>query len=246
MNALRTALKQLIRWAPAVLISAAIGGAAGYYLDSQNEPEYQAAARFVISPGEAFLTGENRDLVNSLNALDTPTLGATFAEVIASEIITLAAAESSGITNPEDYDVQATLIPGASVVVVRVTGPDAQLVAPMAQATGEEAATFMQDLFAAYEMRIVDFPENPTSPSSPRPVQTAVVAAAVTTIVAMSLVLLINPTVTRTLASRWEDDDDQPSTGNGRRPPVKAPGSNGHRTTSPGGQQPGEVRRTVR
>jgi capsular polysaccharide biosynthesis protein len=178
-------------------------------IDLLATPQYRAEARFLIAPVKMEDPG---DLVDSTVALDRPTLAATFAEVFSSPTLQRLAANraTAGALSPEDleqYNFSAVVLPETSVLLLSVTGPDANLAASLANALGEEAVAYLQPFAAIYQVRELDRALAPDAPYSPQLLADLAVALAVG--VAVGVVLALGLSYLSALA-RLPDSNRQP------------------------------------
>jgi capsular polysaccharide biosynthesis protein len=162
-----------------VLIAALVGGLIGFSISNSQPTLFTSTARYVVSPGPALLGGDPRDLVLGLDALNTPTIMATYTEVMMSSSIVDQAAVDIGLDPAAlvDYEVSAVEVPSATLIDVSVIGPSADTAASLANATGERSATLAGALFSAYELQALDPATPPSEPSSPLPTRDALLAA---------------------------------------------------------------------
>lgn len=139
-------------------------------------PRFRAHAQFVVSPGASLLSGNDRDLVNSISALDRRSIVATYAEIMNSNSINQAAETSLNLDGQTGYSVQAVVIPDSSVIDLTVTGPNPVVAAQLANAVGEQAIIYIQDLYQAYNINVLNSATAPALPFSPTPARDAGVA----------------------------------------------------------------------
>lgn len=141
-------------------------------------PRFRAHAQFVVSPGASLLSGNDRDLVNSISALDRRSIVATYAEIMNSSSINRAAEASLNLTGHDGagYSVQAVVVPDSSVVDLTVVGPNPVVAARLANAVGEQSIIYIQDLYQAYNINVLNPATAPALPFSPTPARDAAVA----------------------------------------------------------------------
>lgn len=139
---------------------------------------YQATARLIVSPGASLLAGEDKDLVNSLEALDKRSIVATYVEVINSRRILRESREALGINPDEmgDYEVTAVVLPEASVLQLSVTGPDPETTALLANDLGQRSVEYIENLYLVYNINLFDLATVPKKPISPQPERNGAVA----------------------------------------------------------------------
>ncbi len=140
-------------------------------------PMYRASASFVVSPNKAIVS--NQSLVDSLGTLDKRSIIATYAEVVNSNRIFSEATTALQI-NADDlknYTHSAVVLPDANVLVLSVTGPDAQRTALLANSMGQRAINYVKGLYQAYDINLLDPAVPPPAPYSPQPLRDTGLAA---------------------------------------------------------------------
>ena len=138
-------------------------------------PQYQATARFILSPSSSITSG--RDVVDSLDTLDRPSIAATYAEILNSNRIFTSACQLLGrdpLVLAKTYTVQTVVLPESSVLELTVTGPDPQLAAGLANSIGQQAIGFTRSLNQVYDLNILDSAAVPEKPFSPEPIRDSV------------------------------------------------------------------------
>jgi diguanylate cyclase (GGDEF)-like protein len=141
-------------------------------------PQYRASAKFIVSPNASVGTG--RDVVSSLGTLDRSSVVATYAEVLGSNSLF----EETGLALHVDrnelgqYSRKAVVLPGASVLVLSVSGPNPQLAALLANSLGQRAIDYGQELIQVYDVQFLDKATVPSEPFSPQPARDAGLALA--------------------------------------------------------------------
>lgn len=157
----------------AALVAVNVSLVYSYYVA---EPRYEAFARFIISPNLNFVEG--RDVVNSLEALDKRSIITTYAEVINSpQVVDNTISMLNG--NPADYsgyETTVVVLPDTNIIRFSVQGPDPKVAAILANAIGQHAIDFIQELYIAYDIQFLDKAVAPREPYYPRPEQDAVLA----------------------------------------------------------------------
>jgi diguanylate cyclase (GGDEF)-like protein len=139
-------------------------------------PEYEAIARFIVSPNLAGT--DNSDLVNSLEALDKRSIIVTYAEVLNSYQIRQDALEFLQLDpiNFVDYTISATVLPEANIIRFSVKGPDPEAAALLANSIGQYAIDYVGKLYVVYYINFLDTAVVPEVPTKPRPLQDAALA----------------------------------------------------------------------
>lgn len=153
------------------------------------EPEYEAIARFIVSPN--LQNTDLRDVVNSLEALDRRSIIATYAEVLNSGQITQESLELLR-KNPDDFNeyiMSATLLPDANIIRYSVKGPNPEVAALLANSIGQYAIDYVRKLYIVYNIDFLDKATPPLEASKPQPFQDAVLALMVGLVVGVGLAI---------------------------------------------------------
>lgn len=139
-------------------------------------PEYEATARFIVSPN--LQSTDNRDMVNSLEALDKRSIIATYAEVLNSYQITQDALKFLQMDSGDfsEYTLSATVLPDANIIRYSVKGPNPEVAALLANSIGQYAIDYVGNLYVVYYINFLDKATVPDEPIRPRPLQDAALA----------------------------------------------------------------------
>ncbi len=153
-------------------------------------PTYEAVARLVVSPN--FTLVSERDLIDSLATLDNRSIVATYAEVVNSRSVYDAAVTSIGFPEDEleDYRTTALVLPEANIMEIAVQGPSAQKSALLANSIGQQAISFVNNLYSVYEISFLDPATAPAIPKSPQPLRDSVLALALGIVVGAILAVV--------------------------------------------------------
>ena len=141
-------------------------------------PMYKTNASFIVSPGPSLLAGQDKEVVNSIEALDKRSIVSTYAEVLKSDSVFDTAVSDLGLDGESfaDYAVTAVVLPDASVLELTIEGPDPQRIAQLANHIGELSIQYIEGLYLVYDINLLDRATPPTTPFSPQPVRDAAVA----------------------------------------------------------------------
>ena len=153
-------------------------------------PIYQASARFSVSPS-ASLTGSGQEVLNSLEALDKRSIIQTYAEFLNSQRIYEGTVQAMGLNleDLEDYKRSTVVLPDANILDLTFEGPDAQLVALLANNTGQSAITSIKELYKVYDINPLDPAVVPVVPIRPQPLRDAGVAAVLGLVLGVALAI---------------------------------------------------------
>lgn len=153
-------------------------------------PQYQATARFLISPSASLTSASN--VVDSLNTLDRASVVSTYAEIMGSQRI-----YSDALTYLKmdaiqlvDYQINAVVLPASSILELNVTGPSPQVAADFANAIGYESINFARRLNQVYDLNFLDIAIAPVVPISPQPIRDAGLATTFGFLVGVGIAIL--------------------------------------------------------
>jgi diguanylate cyclase (GGDEF)-like protein len=156
-------------------------------------PQYQAAARFIVTPGSLLTSGGDASaVVDGLDTLDRPSIVATYAEVMSSRRILAEALGYLQLQNLDitKYEIQAVVLPESSVMELTVTGPDARIVADLANGIGYQSILFARGINRVYELDFLDQAIQPEYPVSPQPLRDAGLSLVLGAMVGVVLAIL--------------------------------------------------------
>ncbi|MFM8321624.1 MAG: diguanylate cyclase domain-containing protein [Chloroflexota bacterium] len=173
-----------------ILLAALVALTASLALSYSAIPQYQASARFIISPNPSIITG--RDVVNSLDTLDRRSIVSTYAEVMNSRRIYESTLASLNLSDSElkEYTYNAVVLPDSSVLELLVTGPSPKVAAVLANALGEQAIAYTRLLNQVYDVNFLDTAVPSSVPVSPQPLRDAALALAIGAVLGGVLVIL--------------------------------------------------------
>lgn len=159
-----------------IVLAALVALSASLALSYLATPQYQAAARFIVTPG-SLLTGggDIGAVVDGLDTLDRPSIVATYAEVMNSRRILAEALGYLQLQNLDTtlYTIQAVVLPESSVMELTVTGPNAKVVTDLANGIGYQSILFARGINRVYELDFLDQAIQPEIPISPQPLRDA-------------------------------------------------------------------------
>jgi diguanylate cyclase (GGDEF)-like protein len=173
---LKLYLRMLQRGWWMILLTALVAVAISLTISYFAVPQYQAVARFIITPGASATS--SAAVIDSLNTLDRRSVVATYAEVMNSQKILLGSQESLQLPEAmrEEFVVQAVVLPDANVLELTVTGPEPSSVAGLANTIGYQSILFSHSLNMTYALNFLDEATPPSQPISPQPLRDAAVA----------------------------------------------------------------------
>lgn len=156
-------------------------------------PQYQATARFIITPGSLLTSGGDASaVIDGLDTLDRPSIVATYAEVMNSRRILAEALAYLQLQNLDTlkYTIQAVVLPESSVMELTVTGPNARIVADLANGIGYQSILFARGINRVYELNFLDQAVQPVIPISPQPLRDAALSLVLGAMVGAVLAIL--------------------------------------------------------
>lgn len=173
-----------------IIITALVALAVSLGLSYVATPQYQATARFLISPSASLTSASS--VVDSLNTLDRASVVSTYAEIMKSQRIYSDALTYLKIDalKMEEYEITAVVLPESSILELNVIGPSPQVAADFANAIGYESITFARRLNQVYDLNFLDVAVAPMIPVSPQPLRDAGLATFFGLIVGMGIAIL--------------------------------------------------------
>ena len=141
-------------------------------------PQYQAKARFIITPNASLTTGQ--EVISGMNSLNNRTLVTTYAEVMNSERIINDSLLSLGLDSSilEDYTYLAVVLPDTTVLEINVTGPVPDVAMTLANTIGTVTIEYMRSVNRIYDLNFLDIATIPEIPVSPQPLRDLALALA--------------------------------------------------------------------
>ncbi len=132
-------------------------------------PQYQATARFIITPNAFLTTGQ--EVLSGFNSLNNRTVVTTYAEVMNSERIFEDTVRTLGLNASDlsDYGYLAVVLPDTTVLEINVTGPNPDVTTVLANAIGSATINYMRSVNKIYDLNFLDIAVIPTEPFSPQP-----------------------------------------------------------------------------
>lgn len=184
-------------FASAVVVALiSIGVGVVTYLTRAIEPAtYESVARFSITPNdELLLNGTPADLVDTVAALDRPIVNATVSELLQSGSVAEDAARTIGIDDEvlDDYDFDASEVPGAAIVRLSITGPDADTVTDLTRAVRDTRLETAREFVGVFDVRSIDRSVVRVAKIAPNPTRDALAAALASAIALGALAILLD------------------------------------------------------
>jgi capsular polysaccharide biosynthesis protein len=190
---LRTYLSALRRhWRLALL--AIIGVMAGTVAYTANQqPLYEASARYIVKPAAQLGTRNDEQFVTALALLSGRTeIATTFAEAANSRSIHDEAAERLALS-PEQrsaVEVRSRVVVGTNILEITGQGADPTLVTAFANAVGERTVSYVSSLYEVLELQLLDPAAFPNQPVQPRWLVNIALGGVLAVVLAISLVFL--------------------------------------------------------
>lgn len=140
-------------------------------------PRYEAVSRFIISPRNVRPSSPDLGLWG-LDILGNQTITATYMEVMKSDRIFQDAARAVELSpeSMEDYSYKVQVLENSTVIELRVSGPNSEMTARLANSIGNQAIQFTARLNEFYRMDFLDEAMPPETPESPQPLRDSILA----------------------------------------------------------------------
>lgn len=139
------------------------------FLTLRETPIYRAKATYVTRLSDEITDAKTESTVlDSLNRYVE--LQGTYSEIAMSQMIKRQAGKKIGITGSElrKLSVSSRTLPGSRILEISVEGEDPQLIRDFTTAVGEETMTYVNNLYPSYELTLLDDPNAPNTPISPK------------------------------------------------------------------------------
>ena len=175
-------------WIIAVTIFMAVNVA--LIFDYLSTPIYSSSARFTVSPSPTIFTS-GQETLNSMDVLDKRSITQTFAEFLNSPQVYKETLLSMNLvpTDMLNYKHSTVVIPTSNVLEVTIEGPDAKLVASLANNIGQNAIQKIKQLYKIYDINMLDPALVPIIPIRPQPLLDAGVAALLGLVIGAALAI---------------------------------------------------------
>jgi diguanylate cyclase (GGDEF)-like protein len=153
-------------------------------------PMYETAASFILTPSTALVS--RSEVLSSFNTLGGQSVTSTYVEVMNSARIYTDALALLQIQPNEvkDYTYETLAVANSSVLQIKVTGPNPQMAAKLANAIGTQTIDFTRRLNQVFNVDFLDIATVPTAPVSPKPLLNAGLALALGLMVGAALAIL--------------------------------------------------------
>jgi len=174
---IRLYLQMLRRGWWIILITALVALVVALALSYVVPPRYEAVSRFIISPKNVRPNSPDLGLWG-LDILGNQTITSTYMEVIKSNRIYQDAARAVDLA-PEDadkYSYKVQVLENSTVIELRVSGPNSEMTARLANSMGNQAIQFTARLNEFYKMDFLDEATPPEVPESPKPLRDSILA----------------------------------------------------------------------
>lgn len=138
-------------------------GAALVYTQITRQVLYRSTTRMVVSPSTTL--SEESDLMRSLDTLSRGMIIPTFAEIFQSNRVFEEAFKTLGLSiDNGKYKVNAYNLPETNILVLSVTGPDAEITQKLANETSKEGKEMIVGIYPMYTITTLEEPHYPYSP----------------------------------------------------------------------------------
>jgi diguanylate cyclase (GGDEF)-like protein len=184
-------LRMLIKGWWIILVTMLVAINTALLISYFTRPIYQANARYSVSPSSSMI-GTGQEVLNSLEALDKRSIVQTYAEFLNSQSIYEQTLKKMGLTMDDVllYTHSTVVIPDTNILDLTFTGPDPELVATLANNTGEIAIASIKQLYKVYDINILDPATIPIIPIRPMPLRNALVAAVLGLVLGATLAII--------------------------------------------------------
>ncbi len=174
---IRLYLQMLKRGWWIIILTALVALVAALAFSYVATPRYEAVSRFIISPKNVRPASPDLGLWG-LDILGNQTVTSTYKEVMKSNRIYQDAARAIDLApeNMDDYSYDVQVLESSTVIEVKVTGPNSEMTARLANSIGNQAIQFTARLNEFYRMDFLDEATPPEIPESPQPLRDSILA----------------------------------------------------------------------
>lgn len=179
------------------------GGMAAIWAASQPD-RYEAEVVMAVGPASTLV--EDADVIDVVATLERGGVTATAAGIATSSSVKNAAADEIGLDGSDagDYEVDAVPVQTSSLVDISVSGPDAEIVASLANATAEQLQVRFEEIYDVYEVEILSPATAPTNSARPSIALVTVLGALVALAISMAVWWAV-------FGGRWRKEPSPPS-----------------------------------
>lgn len=119
-------------------------------------PIYQASTTLVVGPSDQIQTLQ--DILRGLETLDRRSIIATYAKIPATQSVREKAREQLKMSSEQMMlnSVRTSVLPDTNILQVTVEGPDARVVADVANAVAAQAKDNFRDFYGIYGLKVLD------------------------------------------------------------------------------------------
>src|SRR5688572_29379710 len=134
-----------------VLLAVAVALGASALATARQRPLYRASTSLVVAPTTDVDTPA--DILRTLETLERRSIIATFARIPGSQEAQRAMAAQLGLPNLDGWRVEGSVLPNTNILRIDAEGPDAALVAQVANAAAEATRQEARALYRIFTMR---------------------------------------------------------------------------------------------
>jgi capsular polysaccharide biosynthesis protein len=129
-------------------------------------PTYETTVRLIVSPASTEVTDFN-DLRSAVTSLSAPVVANTYAEIAQSSSIVSKAWQALNSSPQKQYAVTSTVLQETTIVVIKVSGPNPNVVQELGTAITNETINYVNGLTTVYNLTLLDPAVTPDAPTAP-------------------------------------------------------------------------------
>lgn len=129
-------------------------------------PTYETTVRLIVSPSSTDVMNFN-DIRSAVTSLSAPVVANTYAEISQSPSIVDKAWQQLNSSPQKQYVVSSTVLQETTVVVVKVSGPNPNVVQELGTAITNETINYVNGLTTVYNLALLDAASVPDMPTKP-------------------------------------------------------------------------------
>jgi capsular polysaccharide biosynthesis protein len=129
-------------------------------------PTYETTVRLIVSPASTEVTDFN-DLRSAVTSLSAPVVANTYAEIAQSSSTVAKAWQTLNSTPQKQYAVTSTVLQETTIVAIKVSGPNPNVVQELGTAVTNETINYVNGLTTVYNLTLLDPAVTPDFPTTP-------------------------------------------------------------------------------
>jgi diguanylate cyclase (GGDEF)-like protein len=174
-----------------IVVTMLISWAAALGVSYIAQPMYQARATFIVSPNPNLTS--SRDVISSLDTLDSESIISTYADILSSNRVLEDAIRKLNLEaeDVKGYVNRVNVQPNSNILELLVEGPDPTMSALLANNVGQNAINYIKGIYQIFDIAFLDQAQEPVKPFSPVPLRDGGIAAGIGLVAGIVLVVVV-------------------------------------------------------